>query len=160
MAALNALVAACAAPDGYVEFAVHRLDLRDFRLKLFRRFQELHTAAADGTFFRQRRCVNFVDARRHGAEGFGAVIVAAFSSGRLGVGFERLGERRMRTVLLAPQFLHQRSQFLNLLGLSLSQRPQTLVFCTHRVVHAERIVNWGSKNERKALNNYGGNIAT
>ena len=162
MAALHPLVAARAASNGHLKPAIHRLDLRNFSLILLGRPDEFDTAAACGTGRRQRRFVNFVDARRHGAESFRAVVVTALAAGRPGIELGRsLGKRRVRTVLLAPQFLdqrgqffHLRGQFLDLLGLRLYQRQQPHVFCTQRVVHAKRIVSLRSKNERNALNNY------
>ena len=155
MAILHAPLAARATFDGDVEFAVHRFDLQNFSLILFRRFHELHPAAAERAFFRQWRSVNFVDARRHGAKGFGTVVVAAFATGRFGIDLGRaFGKRRVRAVLLAAQFLDQRAQLLDLRGLHANQRPQPLIFCAQRFIHAERIVTSRKKNEWKALNNY------
>jgi hypothetical protein len=45
---------------------------------------ELPAAAARATL-RQRRIVNLVDHRRHDAKGLGSIVVAAFTSRRLGI---------------------------------------------------------------------------
>jgi len=77
MAAPHAPFAARTAANGDIEFAVSRLDFRNLGLILLSHFHELHAAAAAAAraFIRQRRGVDFVDTRRHGANGSRTIII-------------------------------------------------------------------------------------